>query len=104
MRAGWHMRVKVEILPWLSTMMKPRVTGRLAFDHDLAGSSFRDLLRELAKADPDFERVVFDSQGGEMRYPALAIMNDKLLEFLNGLETPLSEGDSVVFMAAYTGG
>ncbi len=98
------MRIRVEILPWLSTSMRPGTTGRIQFDHQLAGSTFRDLLEELAAQDESFATVVYDRDARQLRYPALAVVNDRLLEFLQGLDTGLSDGDTVTFMAAYTGG
>lgn len=98
------MRIKVEILPWLSSSLRPGTTGRIRFEHELAGTSFRDLLRELSAADPAFAGLVYDSQTDEMRFPARAVINDQLLEFLKALDTTLAEGDCVTFMAAYTGG
>ncbi len=98
------MRVNVEILPWLSGTMRPGTTGTLRFEHQLAGSSFGDLLDELATVDPTFEALIYDRETRELRYPVRAIVNQQLLEFLQGPETKLSEGDMVAFMAAYTGG
>ncbi len=98
------MRIKVEILPWLSTSIRPGVTGRIVLEHDLKGATVRDLLRELSEADPGFAEVVFDLAKNEMRYPALGVVNDRLVEFLGGIDATLSEGDRVTLMAAYTGG
>ncbi len=98
------MRILVEILPWLSTTMRPGTSGRIRFEHQLAGTTFRDLLEEVARADPAFAGLIYDLETREMRYPALAVVNEQLLEFRQGLETRLSEGDTVTFMAAYTGG
>jgi molybdopterin converting factor small subunit len=98
------MRVKVAVLPWLSTMMHPEVTGRIDLEHDLQGETFKDLLRELCEVDPAFETIVFDRGKGQMRYPALGVVNDRLLEFAGGLDSKLSDGDEVTLMAAYTGG
>ncbi len=98
------MRIQVEILPWLSSTMRPGSSGRIRFEHDLAGSSVRDLLEEVSRADPAFAGLIYDLETREMRYPVLAVVNEQLLEFRQGLETGLSEGDTVTFMAAYTGG
>ena len=98
------MNIKVEILPWFSTALRPKETGRIVVEHDLAGSTFRDLLREMAETDPAVASVIFDLEKGEMRYPALGVLNDRLLEFAGGLDAKLREGDSVTLMAAYTGG
>lgn len=98
------MRIRVEILPWLSDSLKPGTVGSLRFEHQLEGRTVGDLLDELAAADPAFERLLYDRQARELRYPARAIVNGQLLEFLQGMETPLSEGDTVSLMATYTGG
>lgn len=98
------MQVKVEILPWLSTQMRPGTTGRISLEHGLAGSTMRDLLEELASADPVFAQMIYDRQSRELRYPALVVVNDQLLDLLQGLDTPLSAGDAVTFMATYVGG
>ncbi len=84
--------------------MRSDATGRIALEHDLRGETLRDLLRELAGEDPGFAKVVFDLEHDELRYPALGVLNDRLLEFVGGLETRLAEGDTVTLMAAYTGG
>lgn len=98
------MRIKVEILPWLSTSMRPGSMGSIRFEHQLAGSTFRELLDELVEADPAFGQIVYDRESREMRYPAIAVVNKQLLELLGGLETKLADGDSVTLMATYTGG
>lgn len=99
-----QMRIKVEILPWLSNFMRPNHVGSIRFEHQFSGTNFRDLLQELAAADPAFANLIYDPESREMRYPAQAIVNEKLLEFLGGLDAQLSEGDTVTFMATYTGG
>ncbi len=98
------MRIKVEILPWLSDMLRPGTVGSLRFEHQMAGATVGDLLEDLAEADPAFGRLIYDRKARELRYPARAIVNERLLEFMEGLDTLLAEGDTVSFMAAYTGG
>lgn len=98
------MRIKVEILPWLSNSMRPGHIGSIRFEHELAGSSFRDLLDELARDDAAFAELIYDPQSGDMKYPAQGIVNGKLLEFLGGLDARLSAGDTATFIATYTGG
>lgn len=98
------MLIKVEILPWLSTAMHSEITGKINSEHQLRGETLRDLLRELSEVDPAFAAVVFDHGKGEMRYPALGVVNDQLIDFLGGLDARLADGDRVTLMAAYTGG
>lgn len=98
------MRVTVEILPWLSTSLRPGTTGRILFEEAVPGRTLRDLLEEVAAKDDAFARLMYDREARDLRYPVLAVVNDQLLEFRGGLDTELSEGDRVTFLAAYTGG
>ncbi|MHB0867933.1 MAG: MoaD/ThiS family protein [Chloroflexota bacterium] len=98
------MRVRVEILPWLSTSMRPGSLGSISLEHRLKGTTFGDLMEELSESDPSFAQLIFDLGARELRFPARAIVNGQLLEFLQGLETRLSDGDNVAIMATYTGG
>ncbi len=98
------MRIKVEILPWLSDTMRPGSIGSLRFEHQMVGATVGDLLEELSQVDAAFGQLIYDRQSRELRYPVRAIVNEQLLEFLHGLDTKLSDGDTVTFMAAYTGG
>ncbi len=98
------MRVKVEILPWISQSMRPNVVGSIRFEHCMSGTSFRDLMLEMAESDPDVARIIYDRDRDELRFPVKAVINEQLLEFLQGMGTELSEGDSVTLMATYTGG
>lgn len=70
----------------------------------MSGSTFRDLLEELSSADPAFSNLIYDPETREMRYPAQAIVNERFLQFFGGLDAKLNDGDSVAFMATYTGG
>lgn len=98
------MQVKIEILPWLSSSLRPGTVGTIRFEHRLSGTTFRDLLEGLAEVEPGFDRLIYDRENRELRYPARAIVNEQLLEFLGGMNTALHDGDTVAFMAAYTGG
>ncbi|MGI5838022.1 MAG: MoaD/ThiS family protein [Chloroflexota bacterium] len=98
------MLIHVEILPWLSNSMRPNQLGSIKFEHESSGTSFRDLLEELSKADPAFANLIYDSEAGEMRYPAQALVNGQFLHFLGGLDAKISDGDIVTFIATYTGG
>lgn len=97
-------RVKVEILPWLSSTMRPGHLGSIRFEHQLSGSSFRDLLEELSAADPAFASLIYDRETRELRYPVQAIVNERFLQFHGGLDAKMNNGDTVTFLAAYTGG
>ncbi|MGE5617883.1 MAG: MoaD/ThiS family protein [Sphingomonadaceae bacterium] len=98
------MRINVEILPWLSNSMRPGSLGSIRLEHELRGKTFGDLMVELSEVDPAFAQLIFDRKARELRYPARAIVNDQLLEFLQGMDTKLSDGDTVAIIATYTGG
>jgi len=84
--------------------MRPNQIGSIKIEHELAGSSFRDLCEELSSADPAFASLIYDSESGEMRYPVQAIVNGRFLQFFGGYDAELSDGDVVTFIATYTGG
>lgn len=98
------MRIKVEILPWLSTSIRPGSVGSIKLEHRLSGSSFRDLMEELCGIEPAVATLLYDREKDELRYPVKAAVNDKLIDFNGGMDAVLSDGDNVIIMAAYTGG
>ena len=98
------MLIHVEILPWLSNSMRPNQLGSIKFEHESSGTSFRDLLEELSKADPAFANLIYDSEAGEMRYPASRHSSTGNFCISRGLDAKISDGDIVTFIATYTGG
>jgi sulfur-carrier protein len=61
------------------------------------------VLRSLAEAHPETERQLFSPEGDLNRYVNV-YLNDEDVRVLNGTETPVAEGDTVVILPAMAGG
>lgn len=82
-------------------------TERLGFQEltiTLNGRTVHDLLKQLCEErGTGFCETVFDEKGNLRRYIKL-LVNGRGLHVLQGLETPLSEGDFVAIFPPVAGG
>jgi molybdopterin synthase sulfur carrier subunit len=67
------------------------------------GSTVGEVLRALAAAHPQTEKQLF-SQDGELNRYVNVYLNDEDVRVRDGLETPVSEADTVVILPAMAGG
>jgi molybdopterin synthase sulfur carrier subunit len=70
---------------------------------DASGSSVGEVLRSLAEQHPATESQLFSEDGGLNRYVNV-YLNDEDVRVLDGLDTSVSEGDTVVILPAMAGG
>jgi molybdopterin synthase sulfur carrier subunit len=70
---------------------------------DAPGSSVGEVLRSLADAHPQTRSQLFSSDGDLNRYVNV-YLNDEDVRVLDGLDTPVREGDTLVIMPAMAGG
>jgi sulfur-carrier protein len=70
---------------------------------DASGSSVGEVLRSLAEQHPATESQLFSEDGGLNRYVNVYV-NDEDVRVLDGLDTSVSEGDTVVILPAMAGG
>ncbi len=68
-----------------------------------SGSSVGEVLRSLAEQHPATESQLFAEDGGLNRYVNV-YLNDEDVRVLEGLETAVSDGDTVVILPAMAGG
>jgi sulfur-carrier protein len=67
------------------------------------GDSVGEVLRRLAQEHPATESQLFGDEGQLNRYVNV-YLNDEDVRVLNGLETEVSEGDTLVILPAMAGG
>ena len=67
------------------------------------GESVREVLRQLAQEHPATEGQLFGEEGELNRYVNV-YLNDEDVRVLEGLETEVSEGDTLVILPAMAGG
>ncbi len=67
------------------------------------GENVRQVLRSLASQHPETERQLFGSDGELNRYVNV-YLNDEDVRVMQGLDTPVSESDTLVILPAMAGG
>jgi sulfur-carrier protein len=83
------------------TMLRPTVGGERSVAAD--GSTLRELILNVDERHPGFAGHLLEN-GGEQRRFVNIYVNDEDVRYLQGLETPLTEGDVVSILPAVAGG
>jgi molybdopterin synthase sulfur carrier subunit len=68
-----------------------------------SGATVGDVLRSLAEAHPGTRSQLF-SEGGELNRYVNVYLNDEDVRVLDGLDTTVSDSDTVVILPAMAGG
>ena len=68
-----------------------------------SGENVRDILRELASEHPATESQLF-SEDGELNRYVNVYLNDEDVRVLQGLDTSVSDSDTIVILPAMAGG
>ncbi len=82
-------------------VLRPSVDGEKVVS--ASGSSVGEVLRSLAEAHPQTESQIFAS-GGDLNRYVNVYLNDEDVRVLEGLETAVGEGDTLVILPAMAGG
>jgi molybdopterin synthase sulfur carrier subunit len=82
-------------------VLRPRTGGES--EVDVAGESVGEVLLALADAPPETREQLFGGDGELNRYVNV-YLNDEDVRVLDGLDTAVSEADTVVILPAMAGG
>jgi molybdopterin synthase sulfur carrier subunit len=82
-------------------VLRPQTGGQP--EVDAAGSDVGEVLRSLTADHPGTEEQLFGADGDLNRYVNV-YLNDEDVRVLDGLETAVSDGDTVVILPAMAGG
>ena len=82
-------------------VLRPKTGGQA--EVQAGGASVGEVLRALTAEHPDTEAQLFDAEGDLNRYVNV-YLNDEDVRVLEGLETAVSDGDTVVILPAMAGG
>jgi molybdopterin synthase sulfur carrier subunit len=82
-------------------VLRPSVGGEKELSAE--GSSVGEILRELAAQHPQTESQLFSGEGQLNRYVNV-YLNDEDVRVLDGLDTRVSESDTLVILPAMAGG
>ena len=82
-------------------VLRPKTGGNS--EVDAGGANVGEVLRALTAAHPETSAQLFDAEGELNRYVNV-YLNDEDVRVLQGLETSVSDGDTVVILPAMAGG
>jgi len=85
----------------IPTPLRGHVGG--ASSVELAGGTVGEVLRELVSRHDKLRGRLFDEQGELNRFVNV-FLNDEDIRFLQGLDSPVKDGDGVVLVPAIAGG
>jgi molybdopterin synthase sulfur carrier subunit len=85
----------------LPTVLRELVGG--AATVEVAAGSVRDVLKGLAETHPAFGRRIFDDAGKVRRFVNVFV-DDEDIRFANGLETTVTDGQTLSLLPAVAGG
>lgn len=98
-------KVSLEIMAGLATYFGAQHPGRLVVTEDVEeGETVREMLNRLAARHEKFSQVIFDPKSQRLTDSVSLVFNGRLIELLNGLDTPMKDGDAILFLPAYAGG
>jgi sulfur-carrier protein len=82
-------------------VLRPKTGGRP--EVEAAGADVGQVLRSLTGEHPETEAQLF-GEGGELNRYVNVYLNDEDVRVLQGLETSVKDGDTVVILPAMAGG
>jgi sulfur-carrier protein len=82
-------------------VLRPKTGGQP--EVEAAGGNVGEVLRTLTSEHPDTQAQLFGEDGDLNRYVNV-YLNDEDVRVLNGLETAVKDGDTVVTLPAVAGG
>jgi molybdopterin converting factor small subunit len=68
------------------------------------GRTLRELIQNLDSQHPGFAGQLLDAETGEQRRFVNLYVNDEDVRYLDGLDTPVEEGDIISILPAVAGG
>lgn len=85
----------------IPTTLRPLSGGNSTVQVD--GATLGEVLANLETAHPGFKDRLFDDQGGLRRFVNLFVADDDV-RYLQGLDTPVPDGETVSIIPAVAGG
>lgn len=82
-------------------MLRPTVGGERVVAAE--GSTLRELLGNVDQRHPGFAGQLLEADGSQRRFVNIYI-NDEDIRYLQGLNTPVEEGDVISILPAVAGG
>jgi sulfur-carrier protein len=84
------------------SMLRPTVGGERVVSAE--GKSLRELIGNVDARHPGFAGQLLDRDSGQQRRFVNIYVNDEDIRYLQGLDTPVAEGDVISILPAVAGG
>ena len=98
-------RIRLEVLPWVSDVLDNQAVGRLVLEETIEeGATIGDLMRKLGSENQAFGDVMFDIETDKLSGNVMIVLNDWIVEALEGLETNIKDGDIIKILPVIAGG
>ena len=99
-------KVRLEFLSWLTGTLGEARAGKNGVVEVTTGkdTTVREVLGQMATAHPRFGELVFDAQTKKLSAKVAVFYNGQHLEFANGLNTVLKDGDVLTLLPPIEGG
>ena len=99
------MRVRIEIVPWLTQVFDSERTGRMSWCESVdETTTVASLLDNLAGRYPGFAETVGRPETGGFAEHICVVLKGEILSLPDGLSTTLQDGDVIVLLPAFSGG
>jgi molybdopterin synthase sulfur carrier subunit len=85
----------------IPTTLRPMAGGKAQVQ--VEGSTLAEVIKHLDDAHPGFQDRLLDEDGGLRRYVNVFVADDDV-RFLQGLDTPVPDGETVAIIPAVAGG
>lgn len=97
--------VRVEFASWLSRSLSAGQGERLVVVEQVSeGITVGELFGRLAGRYPKFAELVYDPHSQELTGGVSVIVNNRLVELLDGVKTRIKDGDVILLLPAFAGG
>lgn len=98
-------QIQLEVMPTLAPLFGGQEFCHLASSEPIhVGETIRDLLNRLVDRHERLATRVFDPSTQQLSGNVRVVLNGRLIELADGLDTSLADGDALLFMAAFSGG
>lgn len=98
-------RIRLEILPWVSDFFSGQGSGRIILEKNIEnGATIGSLVKKLASEHQAFGEAIFDTKADKLSGYVMIVINDRMVEALDGLDTHIKDGDIIRFLPVIAGG
>jgi hypothetical protein len=98
-------KIKITFSPWIARKMGAQGSDQFILEKEIEeGAKIGDVFDELASDEPDFRKMVYNPEIGNVSDQIHVVLNGQLLTLTEAIETELHDGDLLFLITVFTGG